>query len=100
MKRLSIAALLLGAMSAPASAANPGTDPAQAASAQTPSASGDPNQVICEKVDKIGTRLGSSRVCIDSRRMDGAAPPEPRHGRPRPANPLPELGPARQFLLN
>jgi hypothetical protein len=64
MKRLSIAALLLGAMSAPASAANPGTDPAQAASAQAPSASGDPNQVICEKVDKIGTRLGSSRVCM------------------------------------
>jgi hypothetical protein len=28
------------------------------------SAAGDPAQVICEKVDEIGTRLGSKRVCM------------------------------------
>ena len=71
MKRLSIAALLLGAMSAPASAANPGTDPAQAASAQTQSASGDPNQVICEKVD---TGTGLAPVVLQT--ANGAAPAE------------------------
>lgn len=31
---------------------------------QVASAAGDPSQVICEKVEQIGTRLSNSRVCM------------------------------------
>jgi hypothetical protein len=41
-----------------------------------PAAAGDPNQIVCEKVEKIGTRLGTARVCMsraqwaERRRLD------------------------------
>jgi hypothetical protein len=44
------------------SARDPGTP--QSAGTQVASAAGDPSQVICEKVEQIGTRLSSSRVCM------------------------------------
>lgn len=44
------------------SARDPGV--AQVPNPAVVSAAGDPNQVICERVEKIGTRLGSSRVCM------------------------------------
>ena len=60
MMRLSMVVLLLAATSTPVSAATP----AQTVDSQTASAAGNPSQVICERVEKIGTRLGSSRVCM------------------------------------
>jgi hypothetical protein len=44
------------------SARDPGTP--QSSQPQVASAAGDPNQVICEKVEQIGSRLGGSRVCM------------------------------------
>jgi hypothetical protein len=44
------------------SARDPGVT--QPLSSGVVTAAGDPNQVICEKVEKIGTRLESSRVCM------------------------------------
>jgi hypothetical protein len=37
---------------------------AQLANTQVASAAGDPTQVICEKVEEIGSRLGGKRVCM------------------------------------
>jgi hypothetical protein len=37
---------------------------AHPASTQVASAAGDPNQIICEKVEQIGTRLGGKRTCM------------------------------------
>ena len=62
MARVSTVALALAAVSLPA--------PLAAADISSPphssgvTAAADPNQVICERVEKIGTRLGSSRVCM------------------------------------
>ena len=44
------------------SARDPGTP--QSSGTQVASAAGDPGQVICEKVEQIGTRLSNSRVCM------------------------------------
>jgi hypothetical protein len=44
------------------SARDPGI--AQVTNPQTARAAGDPTQVICEKVEKIGSRLGSDRLCM------------------------------------
>jgi hypothetical protein len=51
-----------------------GGDSARDVAAQA--AAGDPTQVVCEKVEKLGTRLGTSRVCMtraqwaERRRLD------------------------------
>ena len=44
------------------SARDPGV--AQAPNAQIASAAGDPTQIVCERVEKIGTRLNTDRVCM------------------------------------
>ena len=44
------------------SARDPGV--AQPPNAQVASAAGDPTQIVCEKVEKIGSRLGSERTCM------------------------------------
>jgi hypothetical protein len=44
------------------SARDPGTP--QSTQPQVESAAGDPAQMLCEKVEQIGTRLSSSRVCM------------------------------------
>ena len=62
MARVSTVALALAAASAPASLGAASVSPAPQSQAVT--GAGDPNQVLCEKVEKIGTRLGSSRVCM------------------------------------
>ena len=70
MTRLSLAALLAAALTMPASAAAvqaPAAPAGQAAKPQAPpAAAADPTRIICEKVEKIGTRLGSERVCMTS----------------------------------
>jgi len=48
-------------------AADTARDPSveQAVNPQLPTATaGDPSQIICEKIEKIGTRLGGDRVCM------------------------------------
>ena len=70
MKSLVIAATLL-AVAAPVSAQTALTDPAADQSATTPKAK-DPNRMICEKVEEIGTRLGGRKVCRTAAEWDAA----------------------------
>jgi hypothetical protein len=39
-------------------------DPGVPATTQYASAAGNPNEIICEKVEQIGTRLGAKRTCM------------------------------------
>jgi invasion protein IalB len=57
LRQLSIVLML--AIAAPASAQNSGQTPA---SASTPKVK-DPNRIICEKQEEIGSRLGGKKVC-------------------------------------
>jgi hypothetical protein len=62
MNRLSAAALILAAVSMAPSAL---AAQAPAASAGQPTKPSDnPTRIICEKVEQIGTRIGSKRVCM------------------------------------
>ena len=70
MKSLVIAATLL-AGAAPASAQTAPADPATDQSTAAPKAK-DPNRMICEKVEEIGTRLGGRKVCRTSAEWDAA----------------------------
>jgi len=69
MKSLVIAASLL-ALAAPVGAQTAPADPATGQSS-TPKAK-DPNRMICEKVEEIGTRLGGRKVCRTSAEWDAA----------------------------
>jgi hypothetical protein len=69
MKSLVIAGTLL-ALAAPTSAQTAPADPATGQTA-TPKAK-DPNRMICEKVEEIGTRLGGRKVCRTSAEWDAA----------------------------
>jgi len=67
MHRLSAAALILAGVSMPPSALAaqaPAESSAQPAKPQNPAATDDPARIICEKVEQIGTRIGSKRVCM------------------------------------
>lgn len=93
MLRLSSVMPLAAAISVPTGALGLG----EGTAAQVPgghfaSMTGDPNQMVCEKVEKIGSRLGSNRVCMT--RAEGAE--QRRQNRDtvdHAANPLPEFGP-------
>lgn len=56
----SVAMALLAATAAPAIAQTTNAAPQQAAPTRT---GPDPNEVICEKQEVIGSRLGSKRIC-------------------------------------
>jgi invasion protein IalB len=60
-----IAIVLMAALAAPAAAQNPA--PTQAAA---PAASKDPNRIICERQEEIGTRLGGKKVCKTAAQWD------------------------------
>jgi hypothetical protein len=69
MKSLVIAATL-SALAVPVGAQTAPADPATGQTA-TPKAR-DPNRMICEKVEEIGTRLGGRKVCRTSAEWDAA----------------------------
>ncbi len=60
-----IAIVLMVILAAPATAQN--TAPARAAA---PAASKDPNRIICERQEEIGTRLGGKKVCKTAAQWD------------------------------
>lgn len=62
-----VAALSVVALSAPLGAAQISFDapaaPATQANAPTSTLKGDPNRMVCERQDEIGSRLGGKKVC-------------------------------------
>lgn len=69
MKSLVIAATL-SALAVPVGAQTTPVDPATGQPTTTKGK--DPNRMICEKVEEIGTRLGGRKVCRTSAEWDAA----------------------------
>ena len=69
MKSLVIAAAL-SALAVPVGAQTPPADPATGQPTTTKAK--DPDRMICEKVEEIGTRLGGRKVCRTSAEWDAA----------------------------
>lgn len=60
MKSIALFALASVAASVPAAA----FAQAQPAARQAPPTAGDPNQVICEKQEVIGSRIATKKICM------------------------------------
>ena len=70
MRTSHVIAATLVAVAVPAGAQVAPVDPATAPGA--PAKAKDPNRLICEKVEEIGTRLGGRKVCRTSAEWDAA----------------------------
>lgn len=70
MGRVTIALAVLGLLAVPAMAEEKAPDASKAQQAKD-----DPNRIICEKQEVLGTRLGTKKVCMTAgewkaRRLD------------------------------